>query len=611
MGKPRGRRDKRKEKLDENIEETPESNIKEATPFFGLLDSTELEYFKQAESTLNINAFSSSEEREYFVAGVYEESKGKELKLVTNQICSKLMERLVLVATERQMKQLFSAFNGHFVQLCSQKYSSHVMETYLVRMAMYVEKQMTSEPEEPDADEEYVSMENMLLFLLAEIKPQLDHLVVHRYASHVLRVILLILGGKQLPSTVESNSVLRSKKSKIARKMIDIKDNEDYKRSYMTPSSFKDELADILRLVNEQHDTKSLRELAIDQIGSPVIQLLIQLEGIVDKDRTLWCKTFNVVSHEKDSKEEAFVEYLLSDAVGSHFLETVISTQRHKNVERLFELYMKDRVLKLAKRETTGAYVIRALLKKLKPADQKFLLDELVPHLNELIVNGFDFGQSIIDISQERGDYLKPEIVDKLIQFFRLGENSDIFESVLRLSTSTLGNTRDDWPTADERRRALFLEKLVAYDSKFLQECVDVLIAMDPDKLKAMCKHGVFSHVVEKSLNKDVDAISRKKLLNKLTETIAELACHATGSHIVDCLWGFTFGLNMYKDRVAKILFDNREMLKNSGYGRQVWKNWHMELYSRRYADWKRIIKDELVREQEPEKEKKHKPMSR
>ncbi|KAG7931704.1 uncharacterized protein OGAPODRAFT_100043 [Ogataea polymorpha] len=611
MGKPRGRRDKRKENLGEGIEEILANNTKEATPFFGLLDSTELEYFKQAESTLNINAFSSSEEREYFVAGVYEESKGKELKLVTNQICSKLVERLVLVATERQMRQLFSAFNGHFVQLCCQKYSSHVMETYLVRMAMYVEKQMTCEPEEPDADEEYVSMENMLLFLLTEIKPQLDNLIVHRYASHVLRVILLILGGKQLPSTVESNSVLRSKKSKIARKMIDIKDNEDYKRSYMTPSSFKDELADILRLVNEQHNTKSLRELAIDKIGSPVIQLLIQLEGIVDKDRTLWCKTFNVVSHEKDPKEEAFVEYLLSDAVGSHFLETVISTQRHKNVERLFQCYMKERVLKLAKRETTGAYVIRALLKKLKPADQKFLLDELVPHLNELIVNGFDFGQSIMDTSQERGDYLKPEIVEKLVQFFRLGENSDIFESVLRLSTSTLGNTRDDWPTADERRRALFLEKVVAYDSKFLQECVDALIAMEPDRLKAMCKHGVFSHVVEKCLSKDVDTIRRKKLLNKLTEIIAELACHATGSHIVDCLWEFTFGLNMYKDRIAKILSDNRELLKNSGYGRQVWKNWHMELYSRRYADWKRIIKDELVRNQEPEEETKHKPKSR
>ncbi|KAH3662251.1 hypothetical protein OGAPHI_005499 [Ogataea philodendri] len=604
MGKPRGRREKRHEERHEPVVE-PEPQ--EVTPFFGLLDSTELEYFKQAESTLNVNAFSSSEEREAFVASVFEEAKGKELKLVTNQICSKLVERLILVATEKQMKQLSSAFNGHFVALCNQKYSSHVVETYLVRMAMYVEKQMTGAPEELDEDEEYVSMENMFLFFLGEIKPQLDRLVVHRYASHVIRITLLILGAKKLPSSVESNSVLRSKKSKIARKMIEIKDNEDYERSFMTPSSFKEQLADVLALVNQHHDTKSLRELAIDKIGSPVIQLLVQLEGIVDKERTLWCKIFAEPDKPAEPQEEAFVEYLLSDAVGSHFLETVITTQRLKNVERIFQLYMKDRVLKLAKRETTGAYIIRGLLKKLKAVDQKRLLDELVPNLNELIVNGFDFGESVMTCSQERGDYLKPEIVAKFTGFFRLENNGDILESVLRLSNSTLGNTRGDWPTADERRRSLFLEKLVAYDKAFLKDCVEGLIGLESDRLQEMCKHGVFSHVVETCLNRQVEIISRKKLLNQLIPGVGVLACHATGSHVVDRLWDFTFGLNMYKDRIAKLLSENRDVLKNSGYGRQVWKNWHMELYSRRYADWKRVIKDEQDREKELDQDKEHK----
>ncbi|ODV86249.1 hypothetical protein CANARDRAFT_27502 [[Candida] arabinofermentans NRRL YB-2248] len=582
----------------------------EVTPFFGLVDSTELEYFKQAESTLNINAFENADERLGFISSVFEESKGKELKLATNQICSKLFERLILSANSKQVKQLFRAFNGHFTSLCNQKYSSHVMETFLVRCASMIEKEILkdgTEQEDEDEDEDdddqaFVSMENVFLFMLAELKPSLKTMMSHQYSSHVLRVMLLILAGKQMPSSVESNSILRSKKSKIARKMIDIKDNEDYKRAYQIPSAFKEELSDVLRIMIRGQDSASLRELAIDKISSPVLQMLIQLEGLVDKDRAFWCMTFAKSDEPKNSKEESFVEYLLSDPVGSHFFETAMSTQRMKNIERLYNFYMKDRILKLAKRETTGVFVVRMLLKKLKPADQKQILDDLVPALNELIVNNLEIGSSIIDCSIERNDYLKNDIIAKFFQFFNrsIGEDSSeteernqILENVLRLSTSTLGNTKDDWPTADERRRSLFAEKLISYDKQFLEASLEGLIALPEERLIQMCKHGVFSHVVESCLDvKRSDILLRKRFLNIIGSHIVDLSCNAQGSHIVDKLWFFTIKLNMYKDRMAKSLFEEKEKVKNSMYGKQVWKNWSMEMYSRRYGDWKRVIKD-------------------
>lgn len=77
---------------------------------FGLVDEQELEYFKQAESTLTVDAFGSSEERRGFVSSVFEESKGKELKLVTNHICSRLIERLILLANDRQVLDLLRHF---------------------------------------------------------------------------------------------------------------------------------------------------------------------------------------------------------------------------------------------------------------------------------------------------------------------------------------------------------------------------------------------------------------------------------------------------------------------------------------------------------------------
>ncbi|GMG26383.1 unnamed protein product [Ambrosiozyma monospora] len=637
MAKSRGRRaenqknkehkhkhkhDHKDEQQDEQQEELETAEVvTNINSFFGLVDSTELEYFKSAESTLNVNAFETTDERLNFINSVFEESRGKELKLVTNQICSKLMERLIQHANEQQIKQLFRAFNGNFIQLSNQKYSSHVMETFLIRTAALIEqeilRQNEGEMDEEDANDEegYVSMENVFLFMLSELKPHLQSMVSHDYASHVLRVLLLVVAGRQLPSAIQSNSILRSKKSKIARKMIDIKDTEDYEKSYQVPKSFESELSSILKTIYHGQTTQSLRELAIKATASPVLQLLIQLEGLVDKERSFWCLTFNPANHEKDSKEGSFVEYLLSDPIGSHFFETALFTQKMKNVDRLYQFYMKDRILKLAKRETNGVFVVMMMMKKLKRPEQLYILDELVPHLNELIVNNLEIGSAIVDCSIANKNYKRDEIIAKYFEFFNKSlttakdvdegekkkeENEDksqILENVLRLSTSTLGNTKDDWPTAEERRRSLFLEKLIEYDSQFTVACLEGLMNLPEERLIQMCKHGVFSHVVEACLvdvNK-VDIMTRKRFLNVILPYIPDLACNAQASHIVDKLWTFTVKLNLYKDRIAGSLFDNKDQVKNSVYGKMVWKNWSMDMYSRKFPDWKRLIKQQSL----------------
>lgn len=622
MGKVRGRRAQKEQKLQQSrVEQEGEIKIydespaleekadasKEPNTFFGLVDTTELDYFKQAEATLNANAFESEGDRAGFVASVLEEAKGKELKLVTNQICSKLIERLILRSTDEQLKQLFKAFNGHFLSLIYHKYSSHCVETLLVRTAALIEKELLN-PTSNYADGEYVSMENLFLFFLNEIKPNLKDMIIHQYASHTLRLVILIVAGKELPSTTVSNSTLRSKKSKIARKMIEIKDNEDFDRAFQVPSSFKDELKSLLDSIKSKLDTKTAREYAIHKVASPVLQLLIQVEGIVDRDRSIWHLVFLKDEEEADSTEGAFVEYLLSDPVGSHFFENTIRDQRIKYVERLYRLYMKDRILKLAKRDTTGSYVIQILLQKLKQNEAREILDQLIPEMSMLMNSNLEMGKSIIDASTSHKNYKKPAIIEELVKKYTPNEQSDILETVLQLSTSTLGNTKDDWPTAEERRRALFLEKLVEYDESFLNLTIDNLLSLTKERLIQMCFHGVFSHVVENVLLPDVDVIKRRRVLNQFMGSIVELSCNAYGSHIVDKLWDFTIKLNNYKERIAQELVGEKDKVKESTYGRQVWKNWSMELFVRKRRDWTFKVKEQEFEKFPPKKPEEKKP---
>ena len=129
----RGRREEKKRKREE--EETEESSKKRKSeevfdqnfndqngyapyagpgelPFYGSLGEDEQEYFKRADLMLEVNQFNDPEERELFLANVYKEASGKELKIANSQSCSRLMERLILLSTPSQLKTLFQTFSG-------------------------------------------------------------------------------------------------------------------------------------------------------------------------------------------------------------------------------------------------------------------------------------------------------------------------------------------------------------------------------------------------------------------------------------------------------------------------------------------------------------------
>lgn len=86
-------------------------------PFYGLLDEDEQAYFKRVDAILELDQFVNDEERELFVANVYREAAGKELKIANSQSCSRLLERLICMSTPDQLKVLFQKFSEQWVFL--------------------------------------------------------------------------------------------------------------------------------------------------------------------------------------------------------------------------------------------------------------------------------------------------------------------------------------------------------------------------------------------------------------------------------------------------------------------------------------------------------------
>ena len=92
-----------------------------------------------------------------------------------------------------------SCANGRsFLHLVQHRFASHCCEALFIQAAPVVTSELAKPPVAADPNDEYVSMENLFLFTLAELEGYLGYLMTDRFASHVLRVLLVILAGLPL-----------------------------------------------------------------------------------------------------------------------------------------------------------------------------------------------------------------------------------------------------------------------------------------------------------------------------------------------------------------------------------------------------------------------------
>ncbi len=126
------------------IQEDGEENVAAERPFYGMLEDEEQEYFRRADEMLDLNDFPSPEDRSLFLANVYREAEGKELKIACSQSCSRFMERLILLSTVEQKKKLFEKFAGNFAHLVQHRFASHCCEALFIQSAPIVTEELTA-----------------------------------------------------------------------------------------------------------------------------------------------------------------------------------------------------------------------------------------------------------------------------------------------------------------------------------------------------------------------------------------------------------------------------------------------------------------------------------
>lgn len=524
------------EHVDAGGDELPTRN---QAAFFGLLDREELEYFKTAESTLTANAL-LPDERGPFVDNVFAEARGKELKLVTNQVCSKLVERLIATASDEQLVSLLNAFKPHFYPLCIQKFASHCVQSLLCRLPEVVNREML--------EKTYTCAETIAV-IAEELAPNSLLMAKEKYASHCLRTLLLLVGG--LPV-----AAVRSRKSKVARKHTDISTDNEETSVIELPEPLKKARGDLIRGLTAPLDAVESRRLAIDPIASPVLQVVIRIQAKRSN--------FDLVQEIMDS--ESFVYHCLEDSVGCHFMEACLLSLPKRAATKFYQKHLKGHLVDYAKRDPAN-YLVQAALASQIPHESKLeALKELEPHIRDLL------------------PFLG--VVKSMLTCCPV--DSAQRHTVARIIAAELG--KDLVSQATDLQHTLLVEELLQDPAVAEKAASEFAESVTEDMLKEMACDPMKSHALQALYRPDLPIVVRRKLLNALVPCVATIAPNVYGSHIVDKVWTMCDKLKFLRERIADTLVKNADVVKASVYGRRVWRNWHLDKYLHARKDWVDVV---------------------
>ncbi|KAI4212831.1 MAG: hypothetical protein LQ351_004534 [Letrouitia transgressa] len=571
------------------------------TPFYGLLDDQEQEYFKKADNLLELNQFSDAEERDLFLANVYREASGKELKVACSQSCSRLMERLIVLSNTSQVKTLFRTFSGQFLHLAQHRFASHCCETLFSRAAPIVNEEMMASPEEQQQsmknDEVYVSMENLFLHTLNELEGDLGYLMTDPFASHAIRVLLVVFSGRPMVDSGIVN-VLRSKKNEsiplTAEKAAFL---EAGKAPRIVPVSFQPALQRMASGIVAGLDTTDLRALACHPVANPLMQLLLELESLefrktkAHDENSLFRKLIPDVYPEEGTESGSFISGLLYDIVGSRLLEKLVLFAPGKTFKALYRNLLSHRLPNLAKNET-ASFVLTKVLERLSKDDLETAVSTVCPQLG-LLIDRSRTGiiKTLVDRCRVREADISP-IAAAFRQAY--GPNTqELLTKLLRISTIGMDSVAADRKflvgshDADKAHGSLLVQSMLGAPDELRELVLDELLALETPVIIKIAKDRAASHALQMSLTCSGDTQKfRRAMIPRLLGNLSDLATDPVASHVVDSLWPGTEGLKFLKDKIAEELLLHETLLRQSLPGRAVWRNWKMDMYKTRRFDW-------------------------
>ena len=487
-----------------------------------------------------------------------------------------------------------------FLHLVQHRFASHCCETLFRQSAQVVTVELVAPLEdqqrEMESGEPYVSMENLFLYTLNELEANLGYLMTDPFASHVLRVLLIVLSGQPLANTA-TTSLLQSKK----KEKVDVtglsRASDSSLQARTVPGSFQEAVDKVISGTVTGLDTTYVRALATHPVGNPVLQLLVDLDlsksgrKKAKEADSLFRKLLPDTPPEEGTDSASFINGLLYDPVGSRLLETIIRSAPGKTFKTIYRSLFKEKLGSMARNEIAGFVVIK-VLERLSKEDIEEAVTQLCPQVSSLVERSrTTVIKTLIERCAVRGLDTKP-IASALKGAYSEEPSTRLSEMLKLSSTGNEGMSKErqlqvEAKDAGKLHGSLLAQAMLDIPGPLRDLISESLLAMDTPILVVVAKDRTATHVLQGSLTCfGQSSTFCRKILQKFLGHIADLALDAVASHVVDAFWTASEGLQFIRERIAEELLGKETALKETFSGRAVWRNWMMDLYKRRKSEW-------------------------
>jgi nucleolar protein 9 len=451
-------------------------------------------------------------------------------------------------------------------------------------------------------------MEKCFLDTMSEIESNIGFLMTDRFASHVLRVLLVVFSGESLDSS--ANKQLMQSKNKESIKVEGKEKSETKDQNRKVPESFSVALEKLLSDSIAGLDTEKLRALATSPNGNPTLQLLLRLElshfgKQRAKDESSVIRT--LLPDEpitSESSSAAFINAMIYDNIGSRLIETLVESAPAKLFKNIYGTLFKERLPSYARNEI-ASFVACRIMERLGKDELLACHELIVPTIPSLLErNRTNIVRTLIERCTVRGIDTKAIAV----HINSTWDGPDGFEIKKLLKIDDTPDSKSKKPENVQTSANAFVAKasepVKAHFNVLAQAMLlvpgslsglvlDALIGLDSETLFSMSKDPIVSRTLQAAVTThNASTITIRKLVQRFYGHIGEMSLDKAASHVVDCIWEGTHGLAFIRERIAEELAENEAQLRESPCGRAVWKNWKMDMYKRRRGDWVRQSKN-------------------
>ncbi|KAI0921972.1 hypothetical protein AcW1_004190 [Taiwanofungus camphoratus] len=352
-----------------------------------------------------------NEDRHLFFVAALTEMSGKEKQLATDPDCSSILERMIYSMDDFARRVFMDRLSGSFEQLIRHRFASHVCQTLFTVTSETVSRESRGifpPALNPPEDGELRTMSQLVVDACEELLPAFTSLLMDSFASHVLRALLLLLDpnsfaldGGSSASYAKTALYVRSKKS------AEYKARQGPMKSVFTdndaqnekdplkhvPQTFYETAHKFVLALRDQLDDNEVRALAANQVASPVLQMLLEVEAahdIADVPKSLMDRALVgliTLSHTDPSaipEPSDYLGTLLRDPTASHLLEALVRRVPQKVFDVLWSTYFKEQLPKLAVHPVAN-FVVAQALKRVSVEQMDDVFEKLDGALGKII----------------------------------------------------------------------------------------------------------------------------------------------------------------------------------------------------------------------------------